>query len=187
MNKTRNPSQYLKTASSALQIACEQGLLAKLNLLFYVGESVQTFRQTLHFLNSNSRNVESLSAYPLFLYPGLYRLEIMDDISKSGGSLIKTPEWTSRHLSPVNPSHDFTYSELQDIGIILGKSYQTMSTFYINKSHGYFCPGTTCREFKECVQSHGVDRLPFSLNKKEMQQARQELTKLLSLKTESRC
>lgn len=187
MNKTRNPSQYLKTASSALLIAHEQGLLAKLNLLFYVGESVQTLRQTLHFLDSNSRNVDSLSAYPLFLYPGSYRQDIMEDISKSGGSLIKTPEWTNRHLSPVNPSHDFTYNELQDVGIMLGKSYQTMRTFYINKSHGYFCPGTTYRDFKECVRSHGVDRLPFSLNKKEMQQARQELTKLLSLKPESRC
>lgn len=187
MNKTQKPSQYLKTASSALRIAREQGLLAKLNLLFYVGESVQTFGQTLHFLDSNSRNVESLSAYPLFLYPSPYRLEIIDDITKSGGSLIETPEWTSRHLSPVNPSHDFTYRELQDIGIILGKSYQTMRTFYINKSHGYFRPGTTYHDFKECVQSLGVDTLPFSINKKGMQQARQRLTNLLYLKAESEC
>jgi radical SAM superfamily enzyme YgiQ (UPF0313 family) len=186
MNMTGNPSQYLGTASSALRIAREQGLLAKLNLLFYAGENVPTLRQTLRFLDGNSRNVESLSAYPLFLYPGTHRQEVLDDISKAGGSLVETAEWASRHLCPVDPSHDFTYSELQDIGITLGKSYQTMRSFFINKSHGYFCPGTTYREFEECVRSLGVDRLPFSLNEKEMQQARQELAKLLSLKAERR-
>jgi hypothetical protein len=83
------------------------------------------------------------------------------------------------HLTPVNPSLDFTYEKLQDIGILLGKSFQTAETFYLQKSHGYFSPGTAFRDFEKSALKHNIEKLPFSWNEDGMVRAQQDLSRLL--------
>ncbi len=183
MNKTKNPTNYLQLVNSALTTIRQLSMIAKLNILFYLGENALTLGETYNFLETNKSNVQALSAYPLLMYPGSYLFFTQDEISKYGGSIVATPEWNNRHLNPINPSPYFTYDELQDVGIILGKSYQNMRTFFMQKSQGYFSPGTTYQEFEEYVQKRDIDQFPFSRNRKEMLQARQRLSKIIGSKS----
>jgi hypothetical protein len=98
---------------------------------------------------------------------------------RGGGSLLNTNEWVSRHLIPVSPSLDFTYEELHEVGILLGKSFQTAETFYLQKSQGYYSPGTTYREFEKSAVKHNIRKLPFSWNEDGMIRSRQELSRIL--------
>lgn len=154
----------------------------KLNLLFYVGENIHTLKETFEFLKINADNVKALSAYPVLLYPGSRLSSSLEDITSYGGSLVNDAEWVSMHLTPVNPSHDFTYAKLHDVGILLGKSFQTSRTFYAQKSQGYYSPGTTYKDFEKLVQKLDIKQLPFSMNEKEIVQARRELSQILSSK-----
>jgi anaerobic magnesium-protoporphyrin IX monomethyl ester cyclase len=179
MNKTKSPSVYLHSLVTALPVCREVGLLMKLNMLFYVGENIHTLTESFELLKNNSESVMALSAYPLLLYPGSRLSDNQETITVSGGSLIKTNEWVSMHLTPVNPSPDFTYEKLHDIGILLGKSFQNAETFYLQKSHGYFSPGTDYNDFEKSALKHNIEKLPFSWNEDGMARAQQELSRLL--------
>jgi anaerobic magnesium-protoporphyrin IX monomethyl ester cyclase len=179
MNKTHNPNHYLQMLSAALPEFYGMGLLAKLNILFYLGEDIHTLNETLNYLNNHKKYVQALSAYPVLMYPGSRLFHMRDDILKLGGSIVSSQDWEKRHLYPINPSKEFTYEELQNIGIIIGKSYQDIKTFFTQKSMGYFSPGTTYEEFEEDANRYNIDGLPFSRTKDEMIQAQRQLYEII--------
>lgn len=181
MGKTRNPHHYLRKAALALQSAYEAGILVKLNILFYIGETRETLRTTLAFLEEHLPYVTSVSAYPLLLYPGSsLEGEIATEIAHVGGSLVQTAPWQERHLWPVNVSAEWSYEALQEIGLLFTKAFQTQETFYKKKQYGYFSPQVSEIMFNERVQAIGRAFLPFSLDQEEADRVRQQLWHLLS-------
>lgn len=180
MGKTRNPEGYLRKAADALRTAHELGVIIKLNVLFYLGETSETIKMTLSFLEENLPYIRSLSAYPLLLYPGSsLETGIEKDIKQYGGSIVEDSCWQDRHLWPVNPSAEFTYEALQELGLLFTKSFQTKHTFYMQKRYGYFSPGISYSEFVQYVNRLGNEQLPFSKNTRETQTFRQQLWKRL--------
>lgn len=181
MGKTRNPTSYLQKAAQALQAAYEANILVKLNILFYLGETKETLRMTLAFLEEHLPYVTSVSAYPLLLYPGS-SLEggIADAIAHAGGSLVQTAEWQGRHLWPVNVSAEWTYDALQALGLQFTKAFQTQETFYRKKQYGYFSPQVTEAVFAAKVKEIGREYLPFAQDQAEAARVRQHLWHALS-------
>jgi hypothetical protein len=181
MGKTRNPVVYLQKAAQGLQAAYEAGILVKLNILFYVGETRETLRTTLAFLEDHLPYVSSVSAYPLLLYPGS-SLEsgIADDIAQVGGSIVHTASWEQRHLWPVNVSSEWSYEDLQEVGLQFTKAFQTQETFFHKKQYGYFSPAVSEEMFSSAVQHLGREHLPFSLNVDEAAAVRRQLWDRLS-------
>lgn len=186
MNKTNSPSRYLHSLIVALPVCHELGLLMKVNLLFYLGDNAHTLTESFELLKQQSDKVKALSAYPLLLYPGSPLSGESEEIADVGGSLVKTPDWVSRHLSPVSPSNDFTYEELHEVGILFGKSFQTAETFYFQKSKGYYSPGITYWDFEKSVLKRDIRKLPFSRNQDEMSRSRQELSRVLLSKSNNK-
>ena len=184
MGKTQKPQKYLEQTSEILRTAYELGIIVKMNILFYIGETVETIKETIYFLEQNLPYTISVSAYPLLLYPGSsLETGIEEDIKRYGGSIVNDKAWEERHLWPVNPSNEFTYDTLQELGTLFTKSFQTMETFYMQKKYGYFSPGTSYIEFIQHSENFGIEKLPFSKDKKELNNNRQKLwSKLMSLK-----
>ncbi|HLO89070.1 MAG TPA: radical SAM protein [Nostocaceae cyanobacterium] len=176
MGKTRNPQKYLERASEILSVAYNLGIIIKLNILFYIGESLETIATTLSFIEQNLPYVVSVSAYPLLLYPGSSLEEgIGVEIKQYGGTIVTDGIWQSRHLWPVNPSAGLTYDFLQELGILFTKSFQTMETFYKQKRYGYFSPQISYPEFVDAATNFGLDSLPFSRNLQENVSNRKKL------------
>jgi radical SAM superfamily enzyme YgiQ (UPF0313 family) len=181
MNKTSNPDSYLNAATRVLKQAFENGIIVKINLLFYIGENRKTLSETIAFLDSNQDYIQSISAYPFILYPSAYdNADIQSLVTQHGGSFVATGEWNARHLIPVNPSGEFSYTELQHIGILFGKSYQSINTFFEQKRFGYHSPGISFSEFKAQSEHFGIERFPFFIDMRESETAKSELMRIIS-------
>lgn len=186
MAKTTSPDDYLRKASEMIHTCGKLGITLKLNVLFYIGESHRSFEDTLRFLESHLRYVSAVSAYPLLLYPGS-SLEgaIAQELAEHGGAILDDPAWSSRHLWPVNPSGTFSYNELERIGILYGKAFQTAEAFYQQKRYGYFAPDVSYGEFLEAVERYGWERLPISKSRTEAKSRRRALWRWLAMHKEA--
>ncbi|TWB86770.1 radical SAM superfamily enzyme YgiQ (UPF0313 family) [Bradyrhizobium macuxiense] len=180
MGKTSRPHSYLSKAKEVIESANQLGVIVKVNVLFYLGETPATILTTLDFLEGCSESVNCVSAYPLMLYPGA-KLEgsIERQLQRFGASLITTKEWKARHLVPVNPSRQLTYAQAASIGLSFGKSFQALDTFYHQKTYGYFSPNVTLQEFRTAAIQYGIDKLPFVLTPNEAKAARGQLKSCL--------
>jgi radical SAM superfamily enzyme YgiQ (UPF0313 family) len=176
MNKTRSPSRYLEAASAALRAAAEVGVIVKLNVLFYVGETRETLAETFDFLDAHGGVISAVSAYPLLLYPGSdLETTIASALEEFGGSLVVDPEWAARRLTPVNPSRDYSYDRLQDIGASFGQSFQNIATYYKQRRYGYLPPRMSYDDFLGAITRAASEVFPFSLTKEQQRTARSRL------------
>lgn len=180
MNKTPNPAKYLSKASQVLHAAPNFGIKIKLNILFFAGERRKTLLETFSFLENHSHLGWTLSAYPLLVYPGTSLENLIDPIlKKHGGSKVRTDEWKERYLIPINPSHEFSYEELQRIGVLFGKAFQTSEEYFNERRYGYYKPNISYDDFLKHQGSIDFNDLPCSLDKVDMYQNRQNLKTIL--------
>jgi hypothetical protein len=100
-------------------------------------------------------------------------------LQKRGGSLVTDNIWRERHLIPVNPSDEFTYEDMQYIGILFGKAFQTSETYFNERRHGYYRPGITYADFIRSANEIGYGDLPCSQNETDMLHSREKLRTLL--------
>jgi anaerobic magnesium-protoporphyrin IX monomethyl ester cyclase len=176
MHKTRHPDAYLAKAREILSAAYDLGVTLKLNVLFYVGETPKTIAHTLDFLESCIPCVDCVSAYPLISYPGAKLERSLGPMLESvGGELVTSPEWQARHLTPINLSARLSYQQASSLALGFAKGFQTLETFYRQKTYGYFSPNVTKQRFEAAVNDYGLDRLPFERDADHASRARVRL------------
>lgn len=169
MQKTSSPTEYLSKASAILFSAYEENITLKINILFYAGERRKTLLDTFKFLENHSGLNWTLSAYPLLIYPGtLLENSIDHHLKTHGGSKICSQMWNERGLIPINPSNDFNYEEMQRLGVLFGKSFQTAEKYFSERRYGYYRPNVAFDEFQAHIESVELDLLPFSKNEDDM-------------------
>ncbi len=107
MNKTKNPSVYLEKAENILMRLSAKGVWAKLNILLYAGETVETYNETKNWLLKNDRYIKGISANPLTIYlNGIPEtLEYCDEIESITGCSIDRDALLE---------HGFTYVDLSE-------------------------------------------------------------------------
>jgi radical SAM superfamily enzyme YgiQ (UPF0313 family) len=180
MGKTNSPEEYLEKASEAIINADKTGLKLKLNILFFLGEDLDTLRTTFQFLDNHSGCIAGLSAYPLFKYPGM-RLEKRGNgyIEQFGGAVVEGPQWRNLHVNPIDLSQSISYERASEVGVLFGKAFQTIEQFYFQKQYGYLVPNTTYDAFESQVESIGLLKFPFSATHAEMMKHREILRDML--------
>ena len=181
MKKTPNPQYYLRKAADLLRVSSKFDLIIKLNILFYLGESFETIKMTLAFLEENRPNIKCVSAYPLILYPGSSLENNRNGIAKQYGSTVVSDNiWQERHVWPMNISNELTNEKLQEIGFLFSKSFQTMADFFKQKQYGYISQNVSYHNFVEEIERLGIDRFPFSRDNADAQIHREKLWELLN-------
>lgn len=110
MGKTVNPELYLRRADELLRTCRDAGVLVKVNILLYAGESDETFKATTVWLRDRNQYILGISAYPVILYrfPGWE--QHLSNLRVLGASLVDSNAMTRDgyahlHLSPSFP-HD---------------------------------------------------------------------------------
>lgn len=181
MGKTDNPSQYLSKAAAVLKQATSNGIRTKVNILFYIGEDRNSLLDTFNFLVEHSAYIHALSAYPVLVYPGgNFKDSIAPILKKFGGTFIEDERWNKLHLTPINPSAEFSYEDMQLIGRLFGKAFQTYDSYFADRKHGYYHPQIRFSDFINCLEQDFDKYLPCSKNRAEMLNARRVLERFLS-------
>lgn len=101
MNKTKNPEDYIQRALKLIQKCREfPKLKLKFNIVMYLGETPQTFSQTLKILFENKDYLSAVRFSPLFVFPG-------SQLSKSitNEQIYKNDFWNKRYMFPINLSN----------------------------------------------------------------------------------
>ncbi|MDP2925243.1 MAG: cobalamin-dependent protein [Nanoarchaeota archaeon] len=111
INKSADPKYYIARAEKLIrEIAKYPELVVKFNIIFYIGETPDTLRETLDFLLKNQDYIGTIIYTPLFITPGS---EVYNNFElyaiTYGAELLKDEYWSKRHLFPCNPSkhHNF--------------------------------------------------------------------------------
>lgn len=91
MNKSSMPDRYLRKAEELLEACRKYGVMAKVNVLLYAGETNETLNETKAWLDSNSAAIAGVSVGPVLAYGP----------PKTADSLIA--DWARRGARPVEP------------------------------------------------------------------------------------
>jgi len=87
-------------------------LLSKLGFMLYVGETIDTVRETNNFLLKNSDFIEWVSFSPLLVFHGTPLMAQFEELSKQFGCrLIETELWKAFRLYPCDVSEYFTFED----------------------------------------------------------------------------
>lgn len=169
MKKTDDPKLYLAQSRRSIELLRHVGIVPKLNILFYVGETWDTIKETFTYLRSFGPNELSVSAYPVIGYPGTTFInDVKNDLAKAGGTVVEDSLWAGRHLTPINPSRDFTYEYLKSLGCRFGKAFQTQLSYYNERSVGYYKPTSSFDDFINATDRLDHEWLPYSKSREEM-------------------
>lgn len=68
MEKSKKPEKYLEKAEKLIETLAVHGIWAKLNILLYAGETLDTLSETQKWLDNNKNNIKGISANPLSIY-----------------------------------------------------------------------------------------------------------------------
>ena len=127
MNKTNNPKYYLKKCSELLKKASiYSSLVARLNLMFYIGESSESILNTLQFLIQHKKYIDAIYVTPVYFNPGTQIMENEATYhSKYGVRICANDYWKKRHLFFCDPSAEFEFKELIIFSSLLEKLFSS--------------------------------------------------------------
>lgn len=139
MLKTQNPQRYLdKTSSLISEVAKMPNMILRINVIFYVGETPKTLRETITFLATHSGGIDSIVYTPVLITPGTLLSKNFKHYEKElGASFIESSYWDKRRLGFCNPSKYFSFKEAVCICDILEKVFSTPEGWSVSRSQHY--------------------------------------------------
>jgi len=108
--------------------------------------------------------------------------DIKQELECAGGSFVKSDEWSQRHLTPINPSKDFSYVDLKRLGVMFGRAFQTIESYFNERSVGYYSPSVSYDQFVALSSRKDAKDLPFSFEMRRMLEYRETLRRYIASK-----
>ncbi len=141
MNKTKNPEGYLRTDLITRSAAID-GLILKLNFLFYAGETSTTLKETLGYLIGLARDIRSVSCAPLMVYPGTSTERNLGEYNKRfGTSIMQDPFWDAMRIYPCHLSSSLSFGEVSAFCSVLDKMFNAPEIWGKTMSYKYGTQG----------------------------------------------
>lgn len=162
MRKSRNPDLYLSRAS-ALLVACrEHGISAKVNVLLYAGETIQTFDETRAFLDDHKASIAGVSVGPVVAYgpPKVANL-LLSEWADCGAVPVDKNSAFETGISLMHLSRDFDAGEAEAASLTLSRRYMDADAYFRLKSFSYYPRDYTRADFDQDVKSSNESQLPF--------------------------
>jgi radical SAM superfamily enzyme YgiQ (UPF0313 family) len=113
MRKTKNPDFYLSKAEKLIErVSRFPDSIMHTNLMFYVGETPKTVKETTKFLMKWIDHIHSVHYSPVIVYPSspLFR-SFPRYAEETGATLVLGSPWDEMRIHPVNPSQYFSYED----------------------------------------------------------------------------
>jgi radical SAM superfamily enzyme YgiQ (UPF0313 family) len=162
MRKTKNPAQYLERCSRLIRTAADNGILAKLNIMLYPGETEDTIAETIEWLENNRPFFSGVSIYPAVYYGIRPSMDTLLESYKSMGASLSNVSPTEG-VHHINLSNAIPYPESEFIANALSKQFMTDAQYFVLKSFSYFEPTYSEDQFKSDIQQSDFEDLPFNI------------------------
>ncbi len=131
MKKTQRPGPYLERLSELVQSSREASdVLVKLGLLFYIGESRKTQRETLGWLFSHADLIRWVSVSPLFVFGGTpLEREFPQHQVEHGARLHATGFWSENRIFACHVSREFSFQDTVEAARYTEKLFRQPEAF----------------------------------------------------------
>lgn len=124
MYKTQKPKSYIASASDLIRQATRYpDLFVSYNILFFLGENPASIKETTSFIFSHQHPRVMISAFPVFLFPGVPLWHEVKRFEKDYGSQVLSGGfWSKCHIYPADLSHSISFME----ALVFSKILQRM-------------------------------------------------------------
>lgn len=174
MKKTKHPNDYIQAAATALKKAHEVGLILKLNIMLFAGETQNTLMETINFLKENLYNFHTISVYPVLVYPSPGENDFIKKIRSVGAEICTSKE--SKRLHYVNLSPSISHEKALLLSTLIAKSLQSKTAYMNQRLLGYYPQSI----LKNTYSKEKLKDLPFYSSEEEKKQAEEQLMKELA-------
>lgn len=132
MNKTSNPSEYLRFAKEAFRSFSDEGITTVANVLYgFCGDTKGDLEETKSFLRENKKNINCVRVHPLMDFPGSPYSQKFDFYEKEYGASRVIAKYSEiLQTYPVNPSKNLTYENMLAESHKLMQELNTFDSYY---------------------------------------------------------
>ena len=161
MKKTDNPSKYLAAASELIQVAYDNGIWVKINILLYAGETNRSIGETVSWVSSISNYLKGVSVGPVIVY-GINgdSSRFVQEVGQYGASAIDSEIKGITHL---NLSKEIDFYKSLDISKQISREFMTAKDFFDLKSFSYFSRDYKYSNFLTDIDQTAQEEVAFRL------------------------
>lgn len=167
MGKTKDPTVYLQSASEFIRVCHGLELWAKINVLLYAGETLDTIKETTDWISTHSGLIKGVSVNPLVAYRcGKNYRDYVDIFRQLGAVLVDEEGLERRGYSHLHMSASFSHDDSTAMCTEIAKQFMTQKDYFDLKAFGYFPRFLDYPSFCRLVRENYAqrDRMPFRVN-----------------------
>ena len=136
MNKTKNTDVYLENCRNILKACHENGVLTRVNIMIYPGETKETLAETVAFLESVSQWLQGVVACATVAYPGSALTNNFEFFKREyGAALVDSPLCRKTHHNPIHPSAEISFEDATQIALDIEERFSP--TRILSQKHNY--------------------------------------------------
>jgi len=139
MGKTRNPDLYLEKADILLAAAKKSGVYAKLNIIFYPGETYETIHESISWLEKRKALIKGVSAGSLILFGTQDEIKpAIEEFKDIGTSLAKPKYGDPEGVNRLNLSNEISFNIAEKYSSGICERFMSYDDYFDLKSFCYF-------------------------------------------------
>jgi hypothetical protein len=162
MKKCSRADRYLSKASTLLRACRDHGILVKVNVLLYAGETIQTLEQTSDWLDEHADCVSGVSVGPVVAYgPPKTANILLEDWAKHGAMPVDPEAANLTGISKMHLSAEIDAELAETKSLELSRRYMDADAYFLLKSFSYYPRGFARTQFDLDVAASDPGRLPF--------------------------
>lgn len=162
MNKSRRPDHYLDSASELLAACREHGVLVKVNVLLYAGETERTLAETRSWLDDHAVCIRGVSVGPVIAYgPPKTANILLDEWTARGARPVDPRSAIETGITPIHLSQELDAASAERISLELSRRYMGADAYFELKGFSYYPRGYTRAQFDQDVRASDPAMLPF--------------------------
>lgn len=164
MNKTPMPDRYLRKAEDLLEACRKYGVMAKVNVLLYAGETETTLRETEAWLDSNASSIAGVSVGPVIAYGPPKTADILiEDWARRGARPVEHDSAVHTGITKMHLSDEFDAATAEVASLELSRRYMDSDSYFALKSFSYYPRDYHRVDFDADVLASDPAALPFRL------------------------
>jgi hypothetical protein len=162
MKKSKHPDRYLTKASNLLRACRDNSILAKVNVLLYAGETLETLAETTDWLDQHADCISGVSVGPVIAYgPPKTASILLDDWAERGARPVDPEAAILTGISRMHLSPQIDAELAEAKSLELSRRYMDADAYFALKSFSYYPRGFTRAQFDRDVAASDPERLPF--------------------------
>ncbi|WP_421577455.1 B12-binding domain-containing radical SAM protein [Shinella sp. M31] len=166
MKKSNNPERYLSKASALLQACSDNGVLAKVNVLLYAGESRRTLEETTQWLDAHASCIAGVSVGPVIAYgPPATADILLEEWSHTGARPVDPTSAIETGITRMHLSDEFDAEAAELASLEVSRRFMSMANYFTLKSFSYYPRDYSQSEFDRDVEASARERLPFAVDR----------------------